>query len=406
MAITAENLAKKYGVSREECDEFALDESGARACRRRASGYFAEEIVPVRVPGPKGATTLVEKDEGPRTGLTMEKLGKLAARFVEDGVVTPGNASGITDGAAAVVLTTRKRAEADGLPWLGRLVSASVVGVDPAIMGIGPAFSIPGRARSAPASARATSPCSRSTKRSRRRCLRVCARCARRRRSQAQSARRRDRARPSAGRLGRAPGDHGAARTARPRRRLRRRVGVHRRRPRHRSRLSCGVIRGDTCVIGRVWDALALLVIAFALWKIFVAPRSFSARRRTSGAARGLSTPRRRYVSRRRSSRARRSSSTSTRAGASRARSSFRWSTGWLRAHPGATVAFVDVGEPRKVAAAFARRYSLGRGRARSAASAHRRSSACEGFPTIVVDRLRGHIRAKWEGLNPAIGSR
>jgi acetyl-CoA C-acetyltransferase len=73
----------------------------------------------------------------------MEKLAKLPARFVKDGVVTPGNASGITDGAAAVVLTTRKRAEADGLSWLGRLVTASVVGVDPAIMGIGPAFSIP-----------------------------------------------------------------------------------------------------------------------------------------------------------------------------------------------------------------------------------------------------------------------
>ncbi len=143
MAITAENLAKKYGVSREECDEFALT-SQERALEAQSSGYFAEEIVPVAVPGPKGATTLVEKDEGPRAGLTMEKLGKLAARFVENGVVTPGNASGITDGAAAVVLTTRERAEADGLPWLGRLVSASVVGVDPAIMGIGPAFSIPG----------------------------------------------------------------------------------------------------------------------------------------------------------------------------------------------------------------------------------------------------------------------
>ena len=143
MAITAENLAKKYGVSRAECDEFALT-SQERALEAQSSGYFAEEIVPVAVPGPKGTTTLVEKDEGPRAGLTMEKLGKLPARFVENGVVTPGNASGITDGAAAVVLTTRERAEADGLPWLGRLVSASVVGVDPAIMGIGPAFSIPG----------------------------------------------------------------------------------------------------------------------------------------------------------------------------------------------------------------------------------------------------------------------
>lgn len=142
MAITAENLAKKYAVTRAECDEFALA-SQERALEAQGNGYFAEEIVPVEVPGPKGTTVRVEKDEGPRQGLTVEKLAKLPARFVKDGVVTPGNASGITDGAAAVVLTTRKRAEADGLPWLGRLLTASVVGVDPAIMGIGPAFSIP-----------------------------------------------------------------------------------------------------------------------------------------------------------------------------------------------------------------------------------------------------------------------
>ncbi|MGC1380509.1 MAG: thiolase family protein [Candidatus Baltobacteraceae bacterium] len=142
MAITAENLAKKYGVSRAECDEFALA-SQERAIAAQADGYFAEEIVPVDVPGPKGSKVTVDKDEGPRQGLTMEKLGKLAARFVENGVVTPGNASGITDGAAAVVLTTRKRAKEDGVPWIGRIVASSVVGVDPSIMGIGPAFSIP-----------------------------------------------------------------------------------------------------------------------------------------------------------------------------------------------------------------------------------------------------------------------
>ncbi len=142
MAITAENLAKKYAVSRDECDEFALA-SQQRALAAQDSGYFAEEIVPVDVPGPKGASVKVDKDEGPRQGLTMEKLGKLPARFVQGGVVTPGNASGITDGAAAVVLTTRKRAMADGLSWTGRIVSSAVVGVDPAIMGIGPAFSIP-----------------------------------------------------------------------------------------------------------------------------------------------------------------------------------------------------------------------------------------------------------------------
>jgi len=142
MAITAENLAKKYAVSREECDEFALA-SQERALAAQGSGYFAEEIVPVDVPGPKGTSVRIDKDEGPRHGLTMEKLGKLPARFVQGGVVTPGNASGITDGAAAVVLTTRKRAMADGLSWIGRIVSSAVVGVDPSIMGIGPAFSIP-----------------------------------------------------------------------------------------------------------------------------------------------------------------------------------------------------------------------------------------------------------------------
>jgi acetyl-CoA acyltransferase 2 len=142
MAITAENLAKKYGVSREECDAFALA-SQERALEAQDSGYFAEEIVPVEAPGPRGTKLTVDKDEGPRAGLSMEKLGKLPARFVNDGVVTPGNASGITDGAAAVVLTTVRQAKADGVKWIGRLVGASVVGVEPSIMGIGPAFSIP-----------------------------------------------------------------------------------------------------------------------------------------------------------------------------------------------------------------------------------------------------------------------
>ena len=142
MAVTAENLAKRYGVTRAESDEFALA-SQERALAAQRNGYFAEEIVAVEVPGPKGSSIRVDQDEGPRDGLSLEKLGKLPARFVKDGVVTPGNASGITDGAAAVVLTTRRRAQADGVSWIGRLISASVVGVDPSIMGIGPAFSIP-----------------------------------------------------------------------------------------------------------------------------------------------------------------------------------------------------------------------------------------------------------------------
>jgi acetyl-CoA acyltransferase 2 len=142
MAITAENLAKQYGISRQESDEFALA-SQENALRSQQDGYFAEEITGVEVPGGRGTTTTVDRDEGPRAGLTMEKLGKLPARFVRDGVVTPGNASGITDGAAAVVLTTAGQAKKDGVEWTGRFAGAGVVGVDPSVMGIGPAFSIP-----------------------------------------------------------------------------------------------------------------------------------------------------------------------------------------------------------------------------------------------------------------------
>ncbi|MHB8177274.1 MAG: acetyl-CoA C-acyltransferase [Vulcanimicrobiaceae bacterium] len=142
MAITAENLAEKYGISRAACDAFALA-SQEQALAAVADGYYADEIAPVSVPGPKGTQHIVENDEGPRAGLSREKLGKLPARFKKGGVVTPGNASGITDGAAAVVLTTVAQARADGLSWIGRLVSFSVVGVDPDLMGIGPAVSIP-----------------------------------------------------------------------------------------------------------------------------------------------------------------------------------------------------------------------------------------------------------------------
>jgi len=142
MAITAENLAQRYEISREQCDEFAL-QSQENALAAQRDGYFAEEIEPIAVPGPKGSQTKIDRDEGPRAGLTPEKLANLPARFTKGGVVTPGNASGITDGAAAVILTTRRQAEADGVPFLGTLISAGVVGVDPDIMGIGPAFAIP-----------------------------------------------------------------------------------------------------------------------------------------------------------------------------------------------------------------------------------------------------------------------
>ena len=142
MAITAENLAERYGIAREACDEFAL-QSQERSLCSQSDGYFAEEIAPVEGKDAKGQLVLVDKDEGPRPGLSIDKLAKLPPRFRKDGVVTPGNASGITDGAAAVVLTTMKQAKADGLQWIGRLIGASVVGVDPDIMGIGPAVAIP-----------------------------------------------------------------------------------------------------------------------------------------------------------------------------------------------------------------------------------------------------------------------
>ena len=144
MAITAENLAKKYGVSREECDEFALA-SQERALAAQTQRLFCRrDRRRSTFPARKARPYASKRTKGRVQGLTMEKLGKLPARFVKDGVVTPGNASGITDGAAAVVLTTvQTGAEADGLTWMGRLVSASVVGVDPSIMGIGPAFAIP-----------------------------------------------------------------------------------------------------------------------------------------------------------------------------------------------------------------------------------------------------------------------
>ena len=151
MAITAENLAERFGISREACDEFALKSQEA-ALEAQSSGYFGEEIAPIEVKDRKGNVTSIDRDEGPRAGLSMEKLAKLPPRFRKDGVVTPGNASGITDGAAAVVLTTAKRAKADGLPWIGRLVASSVVGVDPDIMGIGPAVAIPKALQNAGAS--------------------------------------------------------------------------------------------------------------------------------------------------------------------------------------------------------------------------------------------------------------
>jgi acetyl-CoA acyltransferase 2 len=143
MAITAENLAAKYGITREQCDAYSL-RSQQRWAAAQEAGAFADEIAPLEVPGKKGAPPVAfAKDEHPRPQSTPEALAKLAPVFKKDGVVTAGNASGICDGAAMLVLTTAKHAAAKGWKPLARLVSWAVAGVDPTIMGIGPAYAIP-----------------------------------------------------------------------------------------------------------------------------------------------------------------------------------------------------------------------------------------------------------------------
>ena len=140
MAVTAENLAKQYGISREQIDECALrSQQTAKSAQER--GLLAEEIVPVEVKDRKGRVSQVTQDEGIRE-TSLEALAKLPARFVKDGVVTAGNASGINDAGAALVLTTGAEAKKRGLKPLARVVSWGIVGVDPTIMGIGPAPAI------------------------------------------------------------------------------------------------------------------------------------------------------------------------------------------------------------------------------------------------------------------------
>ena len=136
MGITAENVAERWRISREEQDAFAV-RSQNRAEAARREGRFAEEIVPVTVRGRKGET-VVEADEYIREGVTVEDLARLRPVFRKDGTVTAGNASGINDGAAAVLLMRASEAERRGMEPLARIVSWAHAGVDPAIMGTGP----------------------------------------------------------------------------------------------------------------------------------------------------------------------------------------------------------------------------------------------------------------------------
>ncbi|EQB15698.1 acetyl-CoA C-acetyltransferase [Sphingobium lactosutens] len=137
MGITAENLAEKYQISREAQDAFAVA-SQNKASAARSSGRFKDEIAPVTVKGRKG-DTIVDTDEYIRDGATVEAMSGLKPAFKKDGTVTAGNASGLNDGAAALVLMTADEAAKRGATILGRIAGFGTCGVDPSIMGIGPA---------------------------------------------------------------------------------------------------------------------------------------------------------------------------------------------------------------------------------------------------------------------------
>jgi acetyl-CoA acetyltransferase family protein len=136
MAGTAENLARKFEISREEQDKYAL-RSQQEAKRALDAGYFAEEIVPVELKARKGVT-MFEHDDHPRPETTLEGLAKLRPAFAKDGFVTAGNASGIVDGAAALIISDEEFAKSRDLTPMGRIVSWGYAGVEPEIMGIGP----------------------------------------------------------------------------------------------------------------------------------------------------------------------------------------------------------------------------------------------------------------------------
>ncbi|WP_243355684.1 3-oxoadipyl-CoA thiolase [Bacillus litorisediminis] len=138
MPQTAENVAKRFNISREKQDQFAYS-SQMRAKRAIESGIMAEEMVPVEVKGKKGAVTLVEQDEHPRPDTSLEALAKLKPIF-PDGTVTAGNASGVNDGAAALLLMTAEKAKELGLKPMAKFRAAAVAGLEPSVMGLGPIF--------------------------------------------------------------------------------------------------------------------------------------------------------------------------------------------------------------------------------------------------------------------------
>ena len=138
MPETAENLAEQFNISREDQDLFAL-RSQQKCAAARKSGRFDDEIVPVEIPQPKGDPLIVDRDEHPRAATTLESLAALRAPFRQGGSVTAGNASGVNDGACALLLGSEAAGKANGLLPKARVVATAAVGVEPRIMGIGPA---------------------------------------------------------------------------------------------------------------------------------------------------------------------------------------------------------------------------------------------------------------------------
>ncbi|MBN1365534.1 MAG: acetyl-CoA C-acyltransferase [Syntrophaceae bacterium] len=141
MGVTAENIAAKYGITRQECDELALL-SHQRACKAICEGKFKDEIISVEIPTKKGTTTF-DTDEHPRENANLESMAKLKPAFIENGVVTAANASGMNDAASAIILMTKDKALDLGIHSLMKLINICSEGVDPKVMGLGPAVAIP-----------------------------------------------------------------------------------------------------------------------------------------------------------------------------------------------------------------------------------------------------------------------
>ena len=140
MGITAENVAEQWHLTREMLDEFSAN-SQQKCEKAMAEGKFKDEIVPVEVKGKKGSV-IVDTDEGPRPGTTVETLARLKPAFKKDGIVTAGNASGINDGAAAIVVMSEEKAKELGIKPMATWVGGALGGVDPSIMGVGPVAAV------------------------------------------------------------------------------------------------------------------------------------------------------------------------------------------------------------------------------------------------------------------------